>query len=78
MWMNFLPFGAGQFLQDRVEWGAVFAISEGIFAITSIVALTSAKITPETTPVVAPASGTPPVPVKEPNPEQLQVQPEIQ
>lgn len=38
MWMNFLPFGAGQFLQDRVEWGAAFAISEGIFAITSIVA----------------------------------------
>lgn len=34
--------------------------------------------TPDTTPVVAPASGTPPVPVKEPNPEQLKVQPEIQ
>lgn len=29
-------------------------------------------------PVLAPSSGTPPVPVKEPNPEQLKVQPEIQ
>ncbi len=38
MWMNFLPFGAGQFLQDRTEWGVAFAISEGVFAITSIVA----------------------------------------
>lgn len=38
MWMNFLPFGAGQFLQDRTEWGVTFAVSEGVFAITSIVA----------------------------------------
>lgn len=38
MWMNFLPFGAGQFLQDRTEWGIVFAISQGLTAITSIVA----------------------------------------
>lgn len=33
---------------------------------------------PAAQPVVAPASGTPPVPVKEPNPEQLKVQPELQ
>lgn len=38
MWMNFLPFGAGQFRQDRTEWGIVFAISQGLTAITSIVA----------------------------------------
>jgi hypothetical protein len=38
MWMNFLPFGAGQFVQDRTEWGVAFALSEGVFAITSIVA----------------------------------------
>lgn len=38
MWMNLLPFGAGQFLQERNEWGAIFAISEGLFAITSVIA----------------------------------------
>jgi len=38
MWMNFLPFGAGQFLQERTEWGVTFAIAQGVFAVTSIVA----------------------------------------
>lgn len=38
LWMNFLPFGAGQFLQDRTAWGVAFAVTEGVFAITSIVA----------------------------------------
>lgn len=38
MWMNFLPFGAGQFLQDRPGFGAALAIGEGVFAVTSIVA----------------------------------------
>jgi hypothetical protein len=38
LWMNFLPFGAGQFLQDRTAWGVTFAVAEGVFAITSIVA----------------------------------------
>jgi TM2 domain-containing membrane protein YozV len=37
-WMNFLPFGAGQFQQDRTGWGIAFAVTEGVFAITSIVA----------------------------------------
>jgi hypothetical protein len=37
-WMNFLPFGAGQFQQERTGWGIAFAVSEGVFAITSIVA----------------------------------------
>jgi hypothetical protein len=38
MWVNFLPFGVGQFLQDRTELGVTFAVGEGLFAITSIVA----------------------------------------
>lgn len=38
LWMNFLPFGAGQFLQERTEWGITFAVSEGVLAVTSIVA----------------------------------------
>lgn len=48
LWMNFLPFGAGQFLQDRTEWGIAFAVAEGVFAVTSIVAywaIESLKVT---------------------------------
>lgn len=37
MVVNFIPFGAGQFQQGRVGWGAAFAISEGVSAILSIV-----------------------------------------
>jgi tetratricopeptide (TPR) repeat protein len=37
LWLNFLPFGAGQFAQGRTEWGAVFALSEAVLAITSII-----------------------------------------
>ncbi len=36
--VNFLPFGAGQFQQGRVEWGVLLAISEAIVAITSVIA----------------------------------------
>ncbi len=38
MWMNFLPFGAGQFLQDRPSWGVAFAAAEALFGIASVVA----------------------------------------
>ncbi|MCU0700234.1 MAG: hypothetical protein MUC96_27315 [Myxococcaceae bacterium] len=37
-WMNFLPFGAGQFVQERTGWGIAFAVTEGVFAVTSIIA----------------------------------------
>jgi hypothetical protein len=37
MIVNFLPFGAGQFQQDRLGWGAAFAASEGLMAVLSIV-----------------------------------------
>lgn len=37
MVVNFLPFGAGQFQQGRMGWGAAFAISEGVMAVLSIV-----------------------------------------
>lgn len=37
MWMNFLPFGAGQFLQERNLAGVIFAISEGGLAIASVI-----------------------------------------
>ncbi|MEW5740468.1 MAG: hypothetical protein AB1938_16190 [Myxococcota bacterium] len=37
MLVNFIPFGAGQFQQGRVGWGVAFAVSEGIFAVVSII-----------------------------------------
>ncbi len=37
MLVNFIPFGAGQFQQDRAGWGAAFAVSEGLMAVLSIV-----------------------------------------
>jgi hypothetical protein len=37
-WVNFLPFGIGQFTQERTAWGVAFAVTEGVLAITSIVA----------------------------------------
>jgi hypothetical protein len=37
MLVNFIPFGAGQFQQGRVGWGAAFAVSEGLMAVLSIV-----------------------------------------
>lgn len=37
MLVNFIPFGAGQFQQGRLAWGAGFAISEGLMAVLSIV-----------------------------------------
>lgn len=36
--INFLPFGAGQFQQDRTGWGVAFATTEGATAAASIVA----------------------------------------
>lgn len=35
--VNFVPFGAGQFQQGRTVMGVVLAVSEGLFALTSIV-----------------------------------------
>ncbi|MDP2272323.1 MAG: hypothetical protein Q8N23_29175 [Archangium sp.] len=37
MLVNFIPFGAGQFQQDRPGWGAAFAASEALMAVLSIV-----------------------------------------
>src|SRR5439155_9857202 len=35
--VNFVPFGAGQFQQDRTRWGVLFAITEGVMALTSVI-----------------------------------------
>lgn len=37
MLVNFIPFGAGQFQQDRPGWGAAFAASQALMAVLSIV-----------------------------------------
>jgi hypothetical protein len=37
MLVNFIPFGAGQFQQDRPGWGAAFAATEALMAVLSIV-----------------------------------------
>ncbi len=37
MLMNFVPFGVGQFQQGRNSVGAMFAVSEGVMAVLSIV-----------------------------------------
>lgn len=52
MLVNFIPFGAGQFQQGRVGWGAAFAISEGITAILSIVSYFAIESLFETEPFV--------------------------
>ncbi len=36
--LNFFPFGVGQFQQGRTGWAVLFATSEAVFALTSIVA----------------------------------------
>ena len=36
--VNFLPFGAGQFQQGRTGPGVIFAATEGVLAVTSIIA----------------------------------------
>ncbi len=36
--VNFLPFGAGQFQQGRNQLGVIFAATEGVLAVTSIIA----------------------------------------
>lgn len=36
--VNVLPFGIGQFVQGRNEWGAVFAASQAVFAVVNIIA----------------------------------------
>lgn len=38
LFLNFLPFGVGQFQQGRVEWGVLFALSEAALAVTSVIA----------------------------------------
>ncbi len=37
VWVNFLPFGVGQFQQGRIGPGVGFAISEALLAVTSII-----------------------------------------
>jgi hypothetical protein len=34
---NFVPFGVGQFLQGRTEWGVVFAVIEAVLGATSLI-----------------------------------------
>jgi hypothetical protein len=36
--VNLVPFGAGQFMQGRTEWGITFAVTEAVAAATSIIA----------------------------------------
>jgi hypothetical protein len=36
--VNFIPFGMGQFQQGRTKTGVIFAVTEGVLALTSIVA----------------------------------------
>jgi hypothetical protein len=38
MWVNLIPFGAGQFQQGRIEWGVTWAVSEAVLALTSAIA----------------------------------------
>ena len=38
LWVNFVPFGAGQFQQGRTGWGVTYALSEGLMALASVVA----------------------------------------
>jgi tetratricopeptide (TPR) repeat protein len=52
MLINFIPFGAGQFQQGRIGWGAAFAISEGIAAILSIVSYFAIEALYEVEPLV--------------------------
>jgi len=51
--VNFLPFGAGQFQQGRTRAGVIFAATEGVLAVTSIIAYFaySAQIKERTTTV---------------------------
>ncbi len=35
---NFVPFGVGQFLQGRTEWGVAFAVVEAVLGATSLIA----------------------------------------
>jgi len=51
--VNFLPFGAGQFQQGRTRAGVIFAATEGVLAVTSIIAYFaySAQIQTRTTTV---------------------------
>lgn len=37
-WIDFLPFGAGQFQEHRLNLGVALAVSQGVFAVTSIIA----------------------------------------
>ena len=37
LWVNFVPFGAGQFQQGRIGAGVAFAISEVLLAATSLI-----------------------------------------
>lgn len=50
MLVNLLPFGAGQFQQGRVGWGAAFAVSEGLMAVLSIVSFFAIESLFETIP----------------------------
>lgn len=47
--LNFLPFGTGQFLEGRVGLGVVFAVSEAVLAITSIISWFAINALYETT-----------------------------
>ena len=35
---NFVPFGIGQFVQNRTEWGVFFAVTEAVFSVMTVVA----------------------------------------
>ncbi|MCA2981206.1 MAG: hypothetical protein INH41_02820 [Myxococcaceae bacterium] len=37
-WLNFLPFGVGQFVQERTAWGIAFAVTEVVVGVTSVIA----------------------------------------
>lgn len=52
MLVNFIPFGAGQFQQERVGWGVAFAVSEGVMAILSIVSYFAIESLFEDVPIV--------------------------
>lgn len=50
--LNLVPFGTGQFLQGRVAWGTVFAVTEAVFALTSIISWLAINSLYETHPEV--------------------------
>jgi tetratricopeptide (TPR) repeat protein len=51
---NFVPFGVGQFLQGRNDWGVVFAVVEAVLGATSLIAYIAIETMFEPTKITIP------------------------